>query len=256
MSLLSWLFPKAKRPEPPSRPVPSAGAPGPRSASAAPPAAPVDERMQRREQLYGVVRDVMVRAGVLSAGYKFKVLSLDQRGAQFLVMVDMAPEYADEPMHGAETEALIVETARVRCDILVTAVYWRINPQLGRSQSGRGIAPGALAAPARAAVGASSRPAPLLRSAPPIDAPTSRPTPLVARVGAGGRFEPIEADEVAAFKQALASAAAARPATVPGAQGTRSGPLLPPSPSGFEDTVMPGQEGHRANLSSTQYGDL
>ena len=80
--------------------------------------------------------------------------------------------------------------------------------------------------------------------------------PGIAYLGAGGRFEPIEADEVAAFKQALASAAAARPATVPGAQGTRSGPLLPPSPSGFEDTVMPGQEGHRANLSSTQYGDL
>ena len=43
-----------------------------------------NERMERRELLYTVVRDAMVRAGVLSASYKFKVLSLDQRGSQFV----------------------------------------------------------------------------------------------------------------------------------------------------------------------------
>ena len=51
---------------------------------------PKNDRVQRRELLYAVVRDAMVRAGVLSASYKFKVLSLDQRGRQFLVMIDVA----------------------------------------------------------------------------------------------------------------------------------------------------------------------
>src|SRR3954462_13352284 len=33
------------------------------------------ERIARRERLYGVVRECMVNAGVLSSSYKFKVLS-------------------------------------------------------------------------------------------------------------------------------------------------------------------------------------
>jgi hypothetical protein len=74
------------------------------------------------------------------------------------------------------------------------------------------------------------------------------------------RYEPIEADEVAAFKRALSDAAGARAAPAaaskPGVP-LRSGPLLPPSrPTGFEDTVMPGADGAPPDLSSTQYGDL
>ena len=54
------------------------------------------ERMARREVLYGVVRDCMSKAGVISASYKFKVLSLDSRGRQFLIMVDLSREYGVE----------------------------------------------------------------------------------------------------------------------------------------------------------------
>ena len=64
---------------------------------------------------------------------------------------------------------------------------------------------------------------------------------------------------VAAFKQALVNAAGRAPqAPVEPGVATRSGPLLPPSPAltGFEDTVMPSQEGRSPDLSSTQYGDL
>src|SRR5690606_40326900 len=68
----------------PSGPPAAQQAPRPAPSGHAGSAPRNDERMQRREQLYAVVRDVMVRAGVLSAGYKFKVLSLDPRGAQFL----------------------------------------------------------------------------------------------------------------------------------------------------------------------------
>ena len=48
------------------------------------------ERLERRELLYAVVRESMTSAGVLSSGYKFKVLSLDSRGVQYLIMMDLA----------------------------------------------------------------------------------------------------------------------------------------------------------------------
>ena len=99
-----------------------------------------NERMERRELLYTVVRHAMVRAGVLSASYKFKVLSLDQRGRQFLVMMDLAREFGGETVRLSEIEALIARTAKARYDILVTAVYWRINDHVAVGIPQKGIA--------------------------------------------------------------------------------------------------------------------
>ena len=48
-------------------------------------------RYMRRELLYAIVRESMVRFGVLSAGYKFKALALDPRGLKFMVMVGYLP---------------------------------------------------------------------------------------------------------------------------------------------------------------------
>ena len=232
-----------------------------------------NERMERRELLYTVVRDAMVRAGVLSASYKFKVLSLDQRGRQFLVMMDLAREFGGETVRLSEIEALIARTAKARYDILVTAVYWRINDHVAVGIPQKGIAPlGASLPAASAAVGvpvrAAAPVAPALRPAGPVAAaaPPVRPAPIAqarpeaAAVRPAPRYEPIEADEVAAFKRALSDAAGARAAPAaaskPGVP-LRSGPLLPPSrPTGFEDTVMPGADGASQDLSSTQYGDL
>ena len=282
MSLFSWFTRKSKPQAPRQRQAPThaahlnGGAATPVAAGRGngkplpqqPPtpeqsaAARRNERMERRELLYTVVRDAMVRAGVLSAGYKFKVLSLDQRGAQFLVMVDLAQEYGSDTSRLSGIEAMIGKTAQSRFDILVTAVYWRINEQIAAGLPPRPVVspaqvpaapvPPVIPAPrAAAAVGSGPklppRPAPLVPPAPP--ASVARPAP---------RFEPIEADEVAAFKRALVSAAAARPVAPPVALGvaTRSGPLLPQTPTGFEDTVLPGQEGRSSDLSNTQYGDL
>src|SRR6478735_3028340 len=108
MSLFSWLFPRpmpAKAPEssglsrmeatrPVNRRASKDGAP---AANNAQPANRKSERMARRELLYTIVREAMMRAGVLSSSYKFKVLSLDGRGRQFLVMVDLSRD------SGAET---------------------------------------------------------------------------------------------------------------------------------------------------------
>ena len=307
MSLFSWF---SRKPAPP-KPRPLAEPSGLLNADATVPLTPgrqskplveplppehaanrKNERMERRELLYTVVRDAMVRAGVLSASYKFKVLSLDQRGRQFLVMMDLAREYGGETVRLSEIEALIAQTAKTRHDILVTAVYWRINdhvavgiPQKGVAPQGASLQaattlprrPAPVVAPAPAPVAAPTRPAAPLPAAavtpapvpvrpplvPPVAAPAAAPVPATpaAAPRPAPRFDPIEADEVAAFKRALASAAggaavAGAAAAKPGVP-VRSGPILPPAqPTGFEDTEMPGADGPSPDLSSTQYGEL
>jgi hypothetical protein len=261
MSLLSWFSPKKPvKSVPPessglsrmeaTRPVnaPNKGATKPASGGSEHAANRKTERMARRELLYSVVRESMVRAGVLSQSYKFKVLSLDQRGRQFLVMMDLASEFGGETHRLAEIEVMIAQSAKARYDILVTAVYWRMNEHV------------AVGVPSARA----STPMPL----------ESQPTPLSAgsrHAEPPGRFEPIQAAEVAAFKHALAAglpgaatiAADAVPARVkPGViaaaseverhHGPRSYTLL----TGYEDTEMPDPDIRSPALSATQYGDL
>ena len=195
-------------------------------------------RHARREQLYVAIREAMTRAGVLSASYKFKVLSLDQRGNEFLVMMDLAKAFGGPPEQLGEIEALIVQNAKARFAITVPAVYWRMdevaamskprpNPQAAEPAAGL---QGDAAAPARVSV----------KSDKPTDA----------------RYEPIQVDEVAAFKQALL-AASARGSTVvaENATKTRSGPRSYTLLTGFEDTEMAESVASPA-LSNTQYGDL
>lgn len=292
MSFFSWFTrkPSAKRQLPqPSAPL-NAGAPVSLSGRThKPPSNPVaqeqtaaikNERMERRELLYIVVRDAMVCAGVLSASYKFKVLSLDPRGLQFLVMMDLAPEFGGETERLNEIETLIAQTAKARYGITVSAVYWRINELVAggvgvaqKSMASPSAHPHAhphqhpspaagpraseLARPSGASVGAAplvrpSRPAPLERPIAPPAPAAAAPVRLVVP-----RFDPIEADEVAAFKQALASAAAARApaATTPGVP-QRTGARRPPATNDFADTVMPDQDSRAQSLSSTQYGEL
>ena len=317
MSLFSWF---SRKPAPPKAKPRSAGAEpsGLLNADATVPLAPgrpgqpllqpvppehaanrKNERMERRELLYTVVRDAMVRAGVLSASYKFKVLSLDQRGRQFLVMMDLAREYGGETARLSEIEALIAQTAKTRYDILVTAVYWRINDHVAVGLPQKGITPTTVpsaaapqgvvrkpvpapvpAAPAPVAAPASSllfpaepaarfpttptalgrTPSGTTAPAPLLPASNTGPAPL-APASAPARFEPIEADEVAAFKRALADAAGRAPvapaaAARPGV-AVRSGPLLPRSHStDFADTEIPGSDGQSTALSTTQYGEL
>ncbi|MBO9680240.1 MAG: hypothetical protein J7556_18555 [Acidovorax sp.] len=279
MSLFGWFSRKPAPPKPRSGMEPSgllnadATVPLAPGRAVPPPSDPAanrkNERMERRELLYTVVRDAMVRAGVLSASYKFKVLSLDQRGRQFLVMVDLAHEYGGETTRLSEIEALIAQTAKARFDILVTAVYWRINDHVAVGQPQKGAT-----APA---VPPSLAPRPMPRPvAPPVVPPVAAPaspvitsappaTPVAAApllpARPAPRFEPIEADEVAAFKRALTQAAAAAPVAAPPPPGVavRTGPLMQPStfsPTGFEDTEMPESDSHTSDLSRTQYGDL
>lgn len=205
------------------------------------------KRHARREQLYTAIRESMTRAGVLSASFKFKVLSLDQRGNEFLVMMDLAKAFGRPTEQLGEIETLIIQNAKARFEITVPAVYWRIDETA------------VVVKPKPAAEASPSGPAPLADAA---AKPAKPPAP---------RYEPIQADEVAAFKQALMAASAQGP--VAGAESNvkdkdkekekehakgktvKSGPRSYALLTGFEDTEMPDSPSSPA-LSSTQYGDL
>ncbi len=124
------------------------------------------ERNAKRELLFQVVRESMVRVGVLSSAFKFKVLSLDQRGRSFLVMIELSAEFSGEVEKLAEIESMIAQTARHRFEIVVQAVYWRYF--------------NTASAPA-------SAPAPLLGA---IQAPISRPAPLFGMEGSPSKPTP------------------------------------------------------------------
>jgi hypothetical protein len=234
----------------PSAPVDDRVEPG---AAIAPSARPVvnaaqqgaDERRirrhARREQLYVAVRESMTRSGVLAATYKFKVLSLDQPGNEFLVMVDLSMDFEGITAQLGAMEALIMQSAKARFGIIVPTVYWRMDA-------------------AHAAASVKPTPAKEVKE---IERP-SVPGPVVDAPGAASgrpvraaiRRDPLEADEVAAFRQALLAASAKAPAAVldTGARARRaisSYTLL----TGFEDTELP-ESAASPGLSKTQYGDL
>lgn len=131
------------------------------------------QRMGRRELLYAVVREAMAHAGVLTTSYSFKVLSLESQGRQYLIMVDLTGELAQKTRQPSDIEKQIIHNAKVRHDILVSAIYWRFN---------EGIAHKTAAIPSQ-------------------------------QTAVPQRFEPIGADEVEALRQALAVGMAAAQAS-------------------------------------------
>ena len=106
------------------------------------------KRHARREELYIAVRETMTRFGVLSSSYKFKVLSLDQGGKQFLVMVDAAETLDLDAEKRKQIENAILQFARARFEITVTSVYWRTDDKapLDIATGACGAAPAAASA--------------------------------------------------------------------------------------------------------------
>lgn len=190
------------------------------------------ERLERREMLYAIVRECMTQAGVLSASYKFKVLSLDSRGREYLVMMDLPHTHAGETGRLAEIEGLIARSAKNRHDILVTAVYWRVNEHVtaGLSQP------------------VQQHPTPA-----PSPEPVAIDIPVEARKAPGAqRYEPLQQEEMAAFKKALATAPAPG-SIVRAGELVKSGRRNPAPMPDFADTEI---DEPASPLSKTQYGDL
>ena len=179
------------------------------------------ERVERREQLYGVVRDAMTRAGVLSASYKFKVLSLDSRGGSYLIMTDMSSQASIDTQRMAEIEALIAQTAKNRHEILVASVYWRLSDHVTAGLSAKSL---------------------------------SQASPTVAASNAQDQPQVVDLSEVLAFKSAFAAVAVATPLSASGEilKSKRRNPNPPPV---FENTEILGAD-DRVPLGATQYGEL
>ena len=239
MSILNW-FTK-------NRPATSALAAvgvGPGMADGTPPPPVIPDtnrktaRLERRQLLYSVVRDAMISAGVLAASYKFKVLSLDAAGRQYLVMMDLADKVASDTARLAEIEELMVQSARKRHDILVTAVYWRVNDHVSEGLLSSQVTP--------------------LSQMPMTSSELRTPRPLESATTAlnrGPHYEPLQQDEVAAFKRALASASVGVPLSASGKIVT-SGRRNPAPREEFEDTQMVDPDERVSPLGVTQYGDL
>lgn len=200
------------------------------------------QRQERRDCLYAVVREAMLRSEVLASRYKFKVLSLDSHGREFLVMVDLLDAKAVSPRQFPAIEQLIISHALQQHEMCVKSVYWRINEM----PADRPVVPEAHASEPHV-------PASVAPAAAPVALPASPPPP--SRPVHAPVFEPIDQAEVLAFKKAIATAPSV-PADVAG-QTQTSGPRHSSVATGYEDTQLLAQPDEPTSpLSRTQFGDL
>jgi hypothetical protein len=84
-------------------------------------------RIIQRELLYTVVREALVGMGLLSSQFKFKVLTLEQDGLQFVVMVDLSDQLSHDMTDLGGMEANIAQRALSHHKVRVKAVYWRMT---------------------------------------------------------------------------------------------------------------------------------
>lgn len=178
-------------------------------------------RLLRREQVFGVVRESLIRGGVLSTSYSFKVLALDNNGDSFLVLVDLAlPAQAMPDEYLLEIERWVQESAKARHTMDVRAVYWRRKPS--PEQVGQAL---------KAAMATQARRESELYSG------TAIPRPRVE--SARGPVQAVAEDEVKAFREAL---------TAP--------PVAPLRHPKEPQLPMPEAMSDFAALSETQHGRL
>jgi hypothetical protein len=178
----------------------------------------------RRDQVFVAIREAMTRTGILPANYKFKVLSEDPQGNDFMVMMSLVVVAGEPPPPLSAMETTIMEVALERSQIIVSAVYWRMIEL-----------------------------APAAKFVPPVAGRTAAQPVLAAQpVKPKSPHETIAADEVIAFQQALL-AASAQGQAMPQEKS-------PPrrrfnQPKDFQDTEMVDPSVVPV-LSKTQYGDL
>lgn len=229
MALFDWLKTKPAAPQSSVLPPDGLTVPPAQEAPVRQTLPPVEDdlktqRQERREHLYAVVRDVMLRSEVLASRYKFKVLSLDVRGRQFLIMVDLLDASDLPSSQFMDVERLIAATAAQQHDLQIKAVYWRVTHKVEATPH-----------EPKAQVPASASHL--------VHKETSSAKPA---------FEPISQDEVLAFHQAVAAGTALKPATVFAPK-----PASQPQPlTGYEDTQLLETEDAGSPLSRTQFGGL
>jgi hypothetical protein len=131
-------------------------------------------------------------------------------------------------------EQLIVSHAAQQHGLFVKSVYWRSNETLPEPH------------PASARPEVREAPAPVVTPAPAIPTPPVRPKKA---------FDPIDQDEVMAFKKAIGALPSDGAKTTPG-QVRSSGARKPGYMMGYEDTQLLDPEEVSSPLSRTQFGEL
>lgn len=86
------------------------------------PATSPNIRKECRERLYEAVRKIMLGCGFLSASYTFKVLTMDEKGSQFIVMINLTDIQQSQKFF--EIEKSICVYAK-NYGLQVQSVYWR-----------------------------------------------------------------------------------------------------------------------------------
>lgn len=87
------------------------------------------QRSAQREQLSQLVQESMLRAGIVGTAYKFKALSLDTHGEQFLVLFDLEGQGIDTQhshLNRIGENLKILVQARAP-SLHVKQVYWHVN---------------------------------------------------------------------------------------------------------------------------------
>ena len=199
------------------------------------------QALSRREHLYGVVREAMLRVGVPVNSYKFKVLALDQSGRLYLVMIDLAAKLNHEAAQMVEVESLIAQSAKSLHDIVVSAVYWRTTDNLGEVKAQPGEFDGADA----------GRVQPKQQNQTAAD--SGKKAESEPDGHAGSHYEPLQTDEMLAFKRALAATATVPPPAAPTRPPARA---YSPLATGYEDTQVVSPDTRPPGLGGTQYGDF
>lgn len=257
------------------------------------------ERELRRETLFGVVRDCISQNKLFNQGYKFKVLSIDSHGKQFIVLIDLSVASLQDK---GPSGLLMIEDRLARAalakGISIQAVYWRYFAHSLATK--RDTASSASVNPV--AAGASTTTTEPVQNTPAEASPQVAPTtikrdlsslsskpvlparqefaatqPGFAKSGGVAAAFPntqvmtsesdaaaqLEAEELAAFKQALARAKGQK-----GEQQESIHQVEPTTPAitpvetnnllltGYEDTEQAFDEEDMDALSKTQYGGL
>jgi hypothetical protein len=156
-------------------------------------------------------------------------------------MVDLLDANALPASRFLAVEQLIVSHAAQQHGLFVKSVYWRSNEALPEAQH----APIASARPEVREVPSAVVAPPAAVPAPPIPS-TSRPKKA---------YEPIDQDEVLAFKKAIGALPGDTVKSQPG-QVRSSGARKPGYVMGYEDTQLLDQDDVGVPLSRTQFGEL
>lgn len=299
MSFFDWLFGKSSKQAPKQDSIFSEFASSPKEIEKLNVAAELQkrnalrrkEREQRRETLFGVVRECISTNKLFEQGYKFKVLSIDSHGRQFIVLIDLSvASIQDKGPSGLLMIEERIARAALEKNISVQAVYWRYfahslasttrraaSPSAQPEQAPQAVAPAqpqAAVTPAAHAAGAAAPaqppafpPAAAAPARPPATAAPAAPVPPAAApsafpstqimASAQEADEQFGADELLAFQRALARAKGQK-------EPDQVSLPAPPPPAadnnllltGYEDTEQAFDADDIATLSKTQYGRL